>query len=55
MVEADLLSTFGGRETIVAHDTPAPQRRSAAGKQVAAAVTQTRRSLRRNPAPSPAA
>jgi diguanylate cyclase (GGDEF)-like protein len=54
MVEADLLSTFGGRETIVAQDTPAPQRRSSARKQVAA-VAPTRRSLRRNPAPSPAA
>jgi diguanylate cyclase (GGDEF)-like protein len=53
MVESDLLSAFGGRETIVAHDTPAPQRRSAARKEGAAPPS--RRSLRRNAAPSPAA
>jgi diguanylate cyclase (GGDEF)-like protein len=56
MVEGDLLSAFGGRQPIVAHDTPEPQRKSKARRAAAeAAGTPTRRSLRRNPAPSPAA
>jgi diguanylate cyclase (GGDEF)-like protein len=56
MVEGDLLSAFGGRQPIVAHDTPEPQRKSKARRAaVEAAGTPTRRSLRRNPAPSPAA
>jgi EAL domain-containing protein (putative c-di-GMP-specific phosphodiesterase class I) len=52
MVETDLLSAFGGQRAIVAQDTPAPQRKP---RRAAAAANTTRRSLRRNIAPSPAA
>jgi len=53
LVEADLIAEFGGQGAIVAHDTPSPQRRTAARKE--AAAPPARRSLRRNAAPSPAA